>query len=210
MEWLIAIVVVGFITYMIWGAVQERMRTKRMAAMNVNNAKVVEKKNELRRKLEVSFLVQPCFRCHEFDMRLLEISPNGRSIHYQCMHCSKKTRSLAGTPDAAQAIELMRELRDLVVQHNNQFGDLSRFTMDIEFVAPAAAMPYEQTTRTPIPEAVRSEVWRRDGGRCVQCGSKQNLQFDHIIPVIKGGSNTARNVQLLCEACNRQKSASIG
>ncbi|MFR1241781.1 MAG: HNH endonuclease [Butyricimonas faecihominis] len=26
----------------------------------------------------------------------------------------------------------------------------------------------------------------------------------------KGGSNTARNLQLLCEKCNREKSNSIG
>lgn len=64
--------------------------------------------------------------------------------------------------------------------------------------------------RSPIAEEVRIEVWRRDGGRCVKCGSQANLEFDHIIPVAMGGSNTARNLQLLCEACNRTKGASLG
>ena len=71
----------------------------------------------------------------------------------------------------------------------------------------ASASDYE---RLPIPEDVRNEVWRRDQGKCVRCGSVRNLEFDHIIPVAKGGSNTARNIQLLCETCNRQKSANIG
>jgi len=44
-------------------------------------------------------------------------------------------------------------------------------------------------------------VWNRDRGVCVQCGSKENLKFDHIVPISKGGSNTHRNVQLLCEDC---------
>lgn len=56
-----------------------------------------------------------------------------------------------------------------------------------------------------IPKEVQREVWRRDEGRCVRCGSRLNLEFDHIIPISKGGSNTARNVQLLCEKCNRDK-----
>jgi len=64
-------------------------------------------------------------------------------------------------------------------------------------------------SREPIPEEVKFFVWRRDGGKCVKCGSKENLEFDHIIPLSKGGSNTARNIQLLCEKCNREKSDKI-
>jgi len=64
-------------------------------------------------------------------------------------------------------------------------------------------------SREPIPEEVKFVVWRRDGGRCVKCGSKENLEFDHIIPLSKGGSNTERNIQLLCEKCNREKSDKI-
>ena len=60
-----------------------------------------------------------------------------------------------------------------------------------------------------IPKHVQREVWRRDQGRCVECGSKERLEFDHIIPFSKGGSNTARNIQLLCENCNRKKSNTI-
>jgi hypothetical protein len=63
--------------------------------------------------------------------------------------------------------------------------------------------------REAIPERVRHEVWRRDRGRCVDCGSRQRLEFDHIIPISKGGSNTARNIELRCEGCNRRKGASI-
>jgi hypothetical protein len=55
--------------------------------------------------------------------------------------------------------------------------------------------------RSRIPEQVRVEVWRRDGGKCSRCGSRENLEYDHIIPISKGGSNTARNIELLCERC---------
>lgn len=63
--------------------------------------------------------------------------------------------------------------------------------------------------RRPIPERVRNEVWRRDQGRCVDCSSRERLEFDHIIPISKGGSNTARNLELRCETCNRKKAARV-
>lgn len=61
-----------------------------------------------------------------------------------------------------------------------------------------------------IYQAVKDKVWKRDEGKCTQCGSREKLEFDHIIPHSKGGSNTYRNVQLLCEKCNRSKSDKIG
>lgn len=59
--------------------------------------------------------------------------------------------------------------------------------------------------RELIPQEVKDAVWKRDGGMCVGCGNKEKLEFDHIIPFSKGGSSTYRNVQLLCELCNRTK-----
>jgi hypothetical protein len=64
--------------------------------------------------------------------------------------------------------------------------------------------------RERIPEDIQIFVWNRDGGKCVKCGSQESLEFDHIIPVSVGGSNTARNIQLLCERCNRKKGNNIG
>lgn len=66
------------------------------------------------------------------------------------------------------------------------------------------------TAREPVPGAVREFVWRRDQGRCVKCNSEEDLEFDHIIPVSKGGSNTEKNIQLLCVTCNRSKGANLG
>lgn len=59
--------------------------------------------------------------------------------------------------------------------------------------------------RVRIPEEVRIAVWRRDQGRCARCGSRENLEYDHIVPVSKGGGNTERNIELLCQDCNRAK-----
>ncbi len=66
-----------------------------------------------------------------------------------------------------------------------------------------------ETRRNRIPDEVRAFVWERDEGRCVQCGAQEELEFDHIIPIAKGGGNAIDNIQLLCRDCNQQKSDSI-
>ena len=77
-----------------------------------------------------------------------------------------------------------------------------------------AIMEQEETarltkSRESIPDEVKIFVWQRDGGKCVNCSTNKTLEFDHIIPIALGGSNSARNLQILCENCNRSKGASI-
>jgi hypothetical protein len=61
-----------------------------------------------------------------------------------------------------------------------------------------------------IPSEVKQAVWKRDNGRCTQCGSEDNLHFDHIIPFSKGGSSLdEKNIQLLCARHNLSKSDKI-
>jgi hypothetical protein len=59
--------------------------------------------------------------------------------------------------------------------------------------------------REPIPKDVRLAVWTRDEGRCVECGSDFDIQYDHIIPFSMGGASTIENLQLLCARCNQTK-----
>lgn len=55
-----------------------------------------------------------------------------------------------------------------------------------------------------VSESVRLAVWRRDLGRCVDCGSFESVVFDHIVPISQGGSDTAVNVELRCQSCRVQ------
>ena len=60
-----------------------------------------------------------------------------------------------------------------------------------------------------IPRDVRQRVYQQYGGRCADCGAEDYLEYDHIIPVAKGGSNGETNIQLLCRRCNLKKSDHI-
>jgi HNH endonuclease len=64
--------------------------------------------------------------------------------------------------------------------------------------------------RRAIPREVRQTVFERDGGRCADCGSAFDLQYDHVIPVALGGADNTANLQLLCGECNRRKGAGVG
>ncbi len=69
--------------------------------------------------------------------------------------------------------------------------------------------PVGERHKRVIPQDVKIAVSARDGGRCRKCGSTQQLHFDHVIPVSRGGANTVANIQLLCGPCNRAKGASV-
>lgn len=56
-----------------------------------------------------------------------------------------------------------------------------------------------------ISQEVKTAVWRRDGGKCTQCGASDYLEYDHIIPFSKGGATSIENLQLLCRRCNLKK-----
>ena len=64
----------------------------------------------------------------------------------------------------------------------------------------------EPTRSRIIPTSVKLEVWKRDGGKCVECGATDELHFDHIVPYSKGGTSLkAENIQLLCARHNLAK-----
>ena len=106
--------------------------------------------------------------------------------------------------EAVSREEVLVLVKHKVLSEDENFSRLKR---EIElFESPTKSQPCQ---REPIPEDVRMFVWRRDNGRCVKCGSQERIEFDHIIPVACGGSNTARNIQVLCERCNREKGKTI-
>ena len=62
--------------------------------------------------------------------------------------------------------------------------------------------------RQQISGDVRHAVYLRDNYRCCICGKGDedyDLQIDHIKPISKGGTNHIRNLQTLCEDCNKEK-----
>jgi hypothetical protein len=63
-----------------------------------------------------------------------------------------------------------------------------------------------------IPFKIKIRVVRRDNHTCQHCGvhlRDDELEFDHVIPVSKGGSSEEHNLRLTCFDCNRDKSDKV-
>lgn len=51
----------------------------------------------------------------------------------------------------------------------------------------------------------QQEVFERDGYRCRYCGTDNDLTLDHVVPIIRGGQNSAENLATACRPCNSSK-----
>jgi len=63
-----------------------------------------------------------------------------------------------------------------------------------------------------IPRHIILRVVRRDNNTCQECGRvlrDNEIEFDHIIPLSKGGSSEEQNIRITCFDCNRGKSNKI-
>jgi hypothetical protein len=100
---------------------------------------------------------------------------------------------------------------DLLDAWSERAGQRTVFRFRLELVQDAGTQigggpKHDVAHNRLIPTAVKLEVWKRDRGRCVECGSTDNLHFDHIIPFSKGGSSLVpENIQLLCARHNIEK-----
>jgi len=61
-----------------------------------------------------------------------------------------------------------------------------------------------------VPAHVKRAVWERDGGQCTfvsekghRCKECKLVEFDHVVPVARGGDATVENIRLRCRAHNQ-------
>ncbi|MDR0787467.1 MAG: HNH endonuclease [Gemmatimonadota bacterium] len=64
--------------------------------------------------------------------------------------------------------------------------------------------------RNQPEESLRARILRRDGFRCVYCGSihpDEELTLDHVQPRARGGDGSDGNLVTACQACNTLKAS---
>lgn len=145
------------------------------------------------------------------------LTENGKFIH--AVERYKNT----GVPEKVKVYEKiipnrwsLKGLFDLIDYKvvNDGKRNVFRFILKLNEATSKSDTPQSEIRDIPhtrlIPSSVKQEVFIRDGGRCVICGSTENLHFDHELPFSKGGTSlSANNIRILCQKCNLKKSNKI-
>ncbi|MEO0895554.1 MAG: HNH endonuclease [Bacteroidota bacterium] len=92
----------------------------------------------------------------------------------------------------ADTVETYTDQKIRTVKAEFDFPSVIRLTSYVN-------LPYKKINLT------RHNIFRRDGNRCVYCGSRERLTLDHVIPRAKGGRTTWNNLVTACYKCNSKK-----
>lgn len=150
-----------------------------------------------------------------------EFKPNGRPTQNGLFIDAVRRFKLGKAP--AERVRIFEKVRDGIWVYNGLFElvdgwhetherrQVFKFQLQLIAEVDAQVSPAVQVEHDRvIPSAVKLEVWKRDKGCCVQCGCKENLHFDHIIPYSLGGSSKdVANIQILCGKHNLEKKDNI-
>lgn len=93
------------------------------------------------------------------------------------------------------------EIEEIIERLHNRSGDYYRDKEVWNSIV--------RVERARVSNRMRFAIFQRDHERCRYCGSRRNLEIDHIIPVSKGGKSTMDNLQTLCHRCNVRKGNNI-
>lgn len=153
-----------------------------------------------------------------------------------CVECSYEKRRASADYNNAYASEWRARNRDKVAAALSKYRQTHREDRNAAarlayHVDPDKGRARTKAWRALNPEGVRAHAMTRlvrkrniggrytaddvrslmmlQKGRCVncKCDIRKKYHVDHVVPLSKGGENTARNLQLLCVKCNLSKHA---
>ena len=86
-----------------------------------------------------------------------------------------------------------------------KYHDFTVRSPSVEMQIPSVVALKEFVSKGNVPRFKKSNVFLRDGFKCVYCGDTHDLTFDHVIPKYLGGKTNWLNISTSCQTCNWQK-----
>lgn len=133
-----------------------------------------------------------------------------------------KTQLLNGAYNGWRKQEFEEEVRDFdpdEYPEEHKMEDIEKSCTIFGHMCPIFFVnePFTETTEMRrisryIPRVTMLRVVRRDNYTCQICGKHlldNEIEFDHKIPLSKGGSTEESNIRVTCLDCNREKSSKI-
>jgi 5-methylcytosine-specific restriction endonuclease McrA len=175
-------------------------------------------------KALVSLSPESAHRKHEKIRPLSETQAEFRTvISAELLQKLERVRELAAhRTSSCQWSEILEVMADLTIKALDRTGDRQRkASVESDAKAPkvgtssrhsAAPAPVVKASRSRyIPKALKRSVFEKAGGQCEfkdtesgrRCACRSFLQVDHIIPLALGGTTSAENLRILCQAHNQ-------
>jgi hypothetical protein len=108
--------------------------------------------------------------------------------------------------------EKLQEMKSLLPNGSGEWSEVLEYLADKVIEKKTKARTAPKASKKRINISMRKHIRNRD--QCCQykdratgriCGTKLNLQIDHITPLWAGGQSTIENLQLLCANHNRYR-----
>lgn len=168
---------------------------------------------------------QTCIRCNE-RKPLAEFHSRGKSRPGQfftyCKACAMARRDERGRSEegaryrSKHQTEITERLAKWRQDHPERWSEIAAASKRRNREVQNAATARRYARMRGIGGSHTATEWlaikARYDFRCLMCGRREpeiRLHRDHIIPVTRGGANTADNLQPLCKSCNSKKHTDI-
>lgn len=126
----------------------------------------------------------------------------------QAMECGDDRRWLMGLIDALESADATAEIiaAGLIAAAHDIAArkEVRRRPVDSH----STAKDSNRSRRNMTPDKwryLRTRVFERDGFQCRYCASENDLTADHVVALVRGGTNDIDNLATSCRPCNSSK-----
>jgi hypothetical protein len=147
---------------------------------------------------------KPCDLC---NLPFLINQYSQRFCSYKCGYTSHNKKNQENKKSQKRQVEFCRRCNSSLFNKKKHAVYCSKTCKSMDHTA-----KHRAKTRT-LSTARRAEIYQRDQKKCYICDAQltiNEIELDHIIPVVLGGSSDPSNIACSCRPCNRSKGSKVG